>query len=161
MRVPTRLHISWVDDHTLRVETDAGEQTRVFHFDATTSPSGPPSLQGYSAASWEGLRPRGFVVPVAAGAPGGHAPAPAEEGYMKIITTHLRPGYLRKNGVPYSDKSTVEEYFDSFEERGIAWLIVTTIVTDPEYLAQPFITSSQFKKEPDASKWHPAPCEAK
>ena len=159
MRVPTRLHISWVDDHTLRVETDAGEQTRVFHFDAAASPSGTPNWQGYSAASWEGLRPRGFVVPVAAGTPGFHAPA--EEGYMKVMTTHLRPGYVRKNGVPYSDKATVEEYFDSFEERGTTWLIVTTILTDPEYLAQPFITSSQFKKEPDSSKWHPTPCEAK
>jgi hypothetical protein len=162
MRVPTRLHISWVDDHTLRVETDAGTQTRIFHFGASGSePSGAPTWQGYSAADWEGMRPRGFVVPVAAGAPGAPAARPKEEGYLKVVTTHLRSGYLRKNGVPYSDKTKVEEYLDSFEERGITWLVVTTIVTDPEYLAQPFITSSQFKKLPDASGWNPTPCEAK
>ncbi len=67
MRVPERLHISWVNDNTLRVETDAGEQTRIFHFDETKPPSGPPTWQGYSVADWEGMRPRGFVVPVVDG----------------------------------------------------------------------------------------------
>jgi hypothetical protein len=162
MRVPERLHITWVNDETLRVETDAGEQTRIFHFDETKQASGPPTWQGYSVADWEGMRPRGFVVPVAAGAPGAHpAAAPKEEGYMKVITTRVRPGYVRKNGVPYSANTTVEEYFDSFEERDVTWLIVTTIVHDPEYLAQPYITSSQFKKQPDAAGWNPTSCEAK
>lgn len=159
MRVPERLHISWVNDDTLRVETDAGEQTRTFHFDETKPPSGPPTWQGYSVADWEGMQPRGRVVPVAQGTPG--AAKPKEEGYMKVITTHVRPGYVRKNGVPYSANATVEEYFDSFEERGVTWLIVTSIVHDPEYLAQPYITSSQFKKQPDAAGWNPTPCEAK
>ncbi len=161
MRVPERLHISWVNDDTLRVETDAGEQTRIFHFDESKPPSGPPTWQGYSVADWEGLRPRGFVLPVVEGARGAVPSKPKEEGYVKVITTHVRPGYVRKNGVPYSANATVEEYFDSFEERGITWLVVTTIVHDPEYLAQPYITSSQFKKQPDAAGWNPTPCEAR
>ena len=158
MRVPTRLHITWVDDNTMKVETDAGEQTRLFHFYSTPPAKAAPSLQGYSAASWEGLRPRGFVVPVAAGAPGSR---PAQEGYLKIDTTDLTPGYLRKNGVPYGAKATVEEYFDSFSENGTTWLIVTSVVTDPEYLDQSFITSSHFKKQADATGWNPTPCSAK
>jgi hypothetical protein len=158
MRVPTRLHITWENDNTLRVETDAGKQTRIFHFGAAAAPPGePPTLQGYSVATWEGLRPFGFAMPITAG-----AAAPPQEGYLKVMTSGLKPGYLRKNGVPYGASAMVEEYFDGFREpNGDTWLIVTTIVTDPHYLAQPFITSSQFKKESDASKWNPTPCEAK
>jgi len=160
MRIPTRLHVTWVDDNTLKVETDAGQQTRLFHFNGTASPlmNAAPSWQGYSVASYEGLRPRGFIVPVAAGSPGSR---PAQEGYMKVETTNLKPGYLRKNGVPYSAKASVEEYFDSFTEAGNTWLIVTSVVTDPEYLDQSFITSSQFKKQTDATGWNPTPCSAK
>jgi hypothetical protein len=159
MRVPTHLHITWENDNTLRVETDAGTQTRSFHFGATPPPGSPPTWQGYSVADWEGLRPRGFVLPVVAS--GGAPASPPREGYLKVVTTQLRPGYLRKNGVPYSASTTVEEYFDSFKEpNGDTWLVVTAIVTDPQYLGQPFITSSQFKKLADGSQWKPTPCEA-
>jgi len=159
MRVPTRLHISWDNDNTLRVETDAGQQTRLFHFGDAPPTGGTPTWQGYSVASWEGLRPRGFVLPVVAGAGGVR---PAEEGYMKIVTTQLRAGYVRKNGVPYGEKAVVEEYFDSFKEpNGDTWLVVTSTVTDPQYLAQSYLTSSQFKKQADATGWNPTPCAAK
>ncbi len=160
MRVPERLHITWENDTTLRVETDAGKQVRLLHFNATDVPKGEaPSLQGYSIAAWEGLRPRGFGLPTVAS---GGAPRSRDEGYLKIITRNLAPGYLRKNGVPYGSNATVEEYFDSFTEpNGDQWLVVTSIVTDPQYLAQSYLTSSQFKKLPDASGWNPTPCEAK
>jgi hypothetical protein len=176
MRVPTRLHIGWVDGNTLRIDTDAGEQTRIVHF--VSPPGGEPSpdwastalasrippttasLQGYSVADWEGLRPRGGFITVVRGV--GSAQAHEPEGYLRVLTTHLKPGYLRKNGVPYGPQTSVEEYFDGFKEpNGDQWLIVTTIVSDPEYLTQPFVTSSQFKKERDGSRWRPAPCEAR
>jgi hypothetical protein len=159
MRVPTRLHITWADDNTLKIETDAGEQTRLFHFNVTQPPTEAPSLQGYSAAEWDGLPGGGmFRLPTVLA---GGAAKPASEGYLKVTTTDLRAGYLRKNGVPYSANAKLVEYYDSFKEpNGDSWLVVTTIVTDPQYLSQPFITSSHFKKEPDASKWDPTPCEA-
>jgi hypothetical protein len=161
MRVPTRLHISWEDDNTLRVDTDAGTQTRSFHFNATPRPESAPQLQGYSVAEWDGLRGRGFLNLSGFGAAPG-APRPAPEGYLKVVTTQMRPGYLRKNGVPYSANAKVEEDFDSFKTpNGDIWLVVTTIVTDPQYLTEPFITSTHFKKLPDASGWNPTPCEAK
>ena len=47
------------------------------------------------------------------------------------------------------------------EPNGDEWFTVTTTVTDPEYLAVPFVTSSDFKKEPDGSKWDPQPCTAR
>jgi hypothetical protein len=163
MRVPTRLHITWQDDTTLRVETDAGTQTRLFHFYATPPQSGPVDWQGYSVASWEGLPAVGGFprIPTTLLGPGG-LPRGASEGYLKVVTTRLRPGYLRKNGAPYGANATVEEYFDSFKEpNGDTWLVVTSIVTDPQYLSQPFITSDQFKKLPGPTGWNPTPCEAK
>src|SRR5262244_2057478 len=39
MRLPGRLHITWQDDNTLKVEKDTGTQTRVFHFGAATQPA--------------------------------------------------------------------------------------------------------------------------
>lgn len=160
MRVPERLHISWDNNTTLRVETDAGKQVRLLRFNVTEPPKEAPSWQGFSVASWEGLRPRGFNGPVVA--TGGAPRARQPEGYLKVITTDLRPGYIRKNGVPYGSHTTVEEYFDGFTEpNGDTWLVVTTAVTDPQYLAQTYLTSSQFKKQADASGWNPTPCEAK
>jgi hypothetical protein len=151
MRVPGRVHISWTDDNTLKVETDAGTQTRTFHFDAKSSPNEAPSWQGYSIASWDGLRP----------APrGGGARPPG--GSLKVITTNMKPGYLRKNGVPYSGNAELTEYYDRTNEpNGDSWLIVTTIVHDPANLNQDFVTSTHFKMEKDASKWSPSACEAK
>ncbi|HVB87735.1 MAG TPA: hypothetical protein VNK23_13835 [Candidatus Dormibacteraeota bacterium] len=161
MRIPTRLHIAWADDHTLRIDTDAGTQTRLLHFDSAAPADFTPSWQGYSVASWEGLKQGGmFRLPTVAG--GGAQQTRAPEGYLKVVTTHLRPGYLRKNGVPYSANTVLEEYYDGFTEpNGDSYLVVTTIVTDPQYLSQPFITSSHFKKQTDASGWNPTPCEAR
>jgi hypothetical protein len=165
MRTPTRLHITWEDGSTLKVDTDAGQQTRLLHFGGSAPPEATPSWQGYSAASWEGMRGRGGFggvtagLPTTAGMPNGTA-APTQDGYLKVMTSQVRAGYLRKNGVPYGTGTTVEEYFDSFKEpNGDVWLVVTSIVTDPEYLDQPFMTSSQFKKT-DAAKWNPTPCQA-
>ena len=161
MRVPGRLHISWENDTTLRVETDAGTQTRIFHFDSSSPPKSAPQWQGYSVAEWDGLRLRDFFNLSGFGAAAGSG-GPAPEGYLKVVTTDLRPGYLRKNGVPYSANAKLKEYFDSFKApNGDQWLVVTTIVTDSKYLSEPFITSSHFRKLPDASGWNPSPCTAK
>jgi hypothetical protein len=150
MRIPGRLHISWENPTTLKIETDSGTQTRLLHFEGSAPASLAPQWQGYSVADWEGMRPR------ARGAPAGPS-----EGYLKVLTGHMRAGYLRTNGVPYSANAALEEYFDTFKERnGDVWLIVTTIVTDPQYLMQPFITSTHFKKLADSSGWDPTPCRA-
>jgi hypothetical protein len=150
MRVPGRLNIHWVDDNTLQVDTDAGTQTRVFRFNAPASAADAqaPSWQGYSVATWEGSGRRG-----GAASPGA--------GQLKVTTTRLRPGYLRKNGVPYSANATLTEYFDRFTEpNGDVWLLVTSIVTDPQYLTQPYATTVHFKKVPDRTGWDPTPCRA-
>ena len=85
----------------------------------------------------------------------------ARTGDLKVVTTNLRAGYVRKNGAPYSAKTIVTEYFDRHSEtNGDEWFTVTTIVEDAKYLQQSFITSTHFKKEADASKWYPTTCKA-
>jgi hypothetical protein len=154
MRVPGRVHITWVDDNTLKVEADAGTQTRTFRFNAKTPANEAASWQGYSEANWDGLRP----APRGRGAA---APAP-QGGSLKIVTTNMKPGYLRKNGVPYSGNAVLTEYYDrTTEPNGDSWLIVTTIVSDPANLYQDFVTSTHFRMEKDGSKWSPSACEAK
>jgi hypothetical protein len=193
MRMPTRLNITWENDRTLKIDTDAGVQTRRLLFERPASPPAP-SLQGLSIAEWE--RPGGGGARGGgggfggfggggggAGAPPGPPPAPAgapagdgrggagrggrggagqgpRTGSLKVVTTNLSGGWLRRNGVPYSDGATMTEYFDRFAvPGGDEWLVVTTVVSDPKYLAQEFVTSTHFKKEADgAKKWDPTPC---
>jgi len=149
MRVPGRIHITWQDDNTLKLETDAGMQTRLLQFGAPLAPpagAAQRTWQGQSAARWE--RP-------ARGNPG------VKAGSLTVTTTNMKAGYLRKNGVPYGENARVTEYFDLSPLPGSGQLIVvTTIVDDPQYLTQPFIVSSQFRKEADGSKWDPTPCSA-
>jgi hypothetical protein len=152
MRIPTRLHITWADDSILKIETDAGMQTRLLHFGAPKAPAGEAQWQGDSEASWvKQLQVRGFGFKF-----GG--PAPGKGGALKVVTTHMRPGYLRKNGIPYSGNAVMTEYFDTFNLEGDGYLIRTGVVDDPQYLTDRFITSEQYEREPDASKWHPSPC---
>jgi hypothetical protein len=141
MRIPGRVHIVWQDDNTLRVDTDAGTQTRVFRFSSAAAPAGPATWQGTSTARWER--------------------AGRSTGSLTVVTTNVRAGYLRRNGVPYSENATVTEYFDvAPHPAGGQVLIVTTVVEDPRYLQRPYIVSSHFKKEGDGSKWEPSPCTA-
>jgi hypothetical protein len=202
MRLPGRLHITWHDENTLKIETDAGTQTRLLHFtpagESTTDvalglraaaalpPAGDQGWQGYSVATWDILNPPGRGNPLGGGAGGagadggaaagggadgargggrgraGNAPPARRYGSLKVITTKMKPGYLRKNGVPYSENATVTEHVDRHQEsNGDQWLTVTTLVEDPKYLNQPFTTSSHFKKEPDGSKWRATPCAAR
>jgi hypothetical protein len=153
MRMPTRLRISWANPQTLRLDTDAGQQTRLFHFDGVKTAA--PSLQGDSTASWQKQgQTRGFAPPY-------DGPAPGKGGALKVVTTHMLPGYLRKNGVPYSGDAVLTEFFDKVDVDGTPFLILTTVVDDPKYLTELFITSEQFKWEPDGSKWDPTPCKSK
>jgi hypothetical protein len=144
-RVPGRFHITWQDDNTLKLETDAGTQTRLFHFNGKAPESGDQGWQGYSVATWDRQGGRG-----------------GRGGSLKVVTTHMRPGYLRKNGVPYSANAVVTEYFDAIKEPdGEQYLIVKTLVDDPQNLAGQFITSTHFRMEPDGAKWRPSPCAAR
>jgi hypothetical protein len=162
MRMPLRLHITWETDNVLKIDTDQGQQTRRLLFDKSTAPPAAPSLQGFSIAEWErpgrgGGGPAGAAGPPAAGRAGGQTPN--RGGSLKVVTTRLTSAWLRRNGVPYSESTTVTEFYDRFPgPANDNWLVVTTVVADPKYLTQEFVTSSHFRMEPDGKKWDPAPC---
>ena len=154
MRVPGRLRITWDNDTTLKIETEAGTQTRLLQFRATEPPAGEPTWQGHTVATWQ--LPQ--ILP-SVGGRGGRGPVGTT---LKTVTTRLRAGYLRKNGVPYSADAVVTEYYNVISEpNGDTWLIVTNTVDDPQFLTQPFVTSSHFKKLADGSVWKPVACTAR
>jgi hypothetical protein len=148
MRLPGRLHITWENDNVLRVDTDAGTQTRRFIFGTAPPPAGEPGWQGTSSARW--LAPAGRA---------GRGPMPT--GQLMVTTTRMRPGYLRKNGIPYSANAVLTEYFVRLVDEGQEYLAVTTMVDDPQYLLQPYIKTYQFKKQRDGSGWNPTACAAR
>jgi hypothetical protein len=166
LRIPGRLHITWQDDRTLKIESDQGTQTRLLHFGPSASSGqagkppaqAKPGWQGYSVAQWE--QPvRGTGTPL----PGLGATRQGTGGRsLEAVTTQLKPGYVRKNGAPYSGNAVLSEYFDLSRERnGDTWFVVTTIVDDPQYMQEPFVTSTNFKKQADATGWNPTPCSAR
>jgi hypothetical protein len=146
MRLPTRLHITWQDANTLRIDTDAGTQTRLFRFGGAPAGAAEPSWQGQSVAQW-------VYAPTRRG---GGAP---RTGSLKVVTTNLRPGYVRKNGVPYSKDAVLTEYFDvNTLPNGEVWFTVTSRLEDPIYFSRPYISTSDFKKLPDATGFAPTGC---
>lgn len=195
IRQPGRIQVAWQDDQTLKVDFDAGTQTRMLSFDKSKRPGAEKTWQGYSTAEWEGPVGRGagpggrggdgrtdarLLTGEAAaragggtgfaGVPGGGGAglrggpgvrtAPLDSGIIKVTTSNFREGYLRKNGVPYSENAQITEYFQWLppHPNGDVWLVVTTAIEDSKYLTQPFYTSTHFKKEANASKWSPSPC---
>ncbi len=154
MRLPGRLRISWVDDQTLKMEVEAGNQTRMFHFDLP-GPKGPglpeprpgapePGWQGYSSAQWQ------YTV------------NPPRSGELKVVTSRLRAGYLRKNGVPYSANTSMTEYYHRMTApNGDVWLTVVAEIVDPENLREPFVQSTHFKRLAPNATFRPEACEAR
>jgi len=143
MRVPGRFHITWADDRTLKIDTDAGTQTRLLRFASTgpapvpvsaASPVGPPSRPGTSVAQWE-------------------------RKSLRVDTSNLLPGYLQYNGVPFSGNLKMVEYFDVIREPGgEIWLIDDAVLTDPMYLLRSHKRSTHLRKQADAGGWDAQPC---
>jgi hypothetical protein len=137
MRVPGRFHITWADDRTLKIDTDAGQQTRLLKFAASgaaAAPAAPPSRQGTSTAQWE-------------------------RKALRVDTTNLLPGYLQTNGVPFSANVKMYEYFDVINEPGgEIWLIDDSVITDLTYHVRSIKRSTHLRKQADASGWEPSPC---
>lgn len=137
MRLPGRFHITWEDDNTLRIDTDHGMQTRLLHFDDAAPDA--PSRQGHSLAEWR------------------HAPGGG--GSLKVVTRNLAPGYIRKNGAPYSGETVLTEYYDLHHmPNGDRWLNITAHVVDPVYFSMPLINTTDLKGLPDGRGWNPEPC---
>ena len=163
MSVPGRAHITWEDDNTLKVETDAGMQTRLLRFGSQKPADLTPSWQGVSVAQWQTPRPN---VPIllrpTPRTSGEEPPSGPKGGSLRVVTTNLRPGYVRKNGVPYSGNAVLTEYWDLYKRpNGEEWLTITTQLEDPLYLREARIIALPFKKEANGAKWDPTPCSSR
>jgi hypothetical protein len=143
MRLPGRIRISWQGDITMKMELEAGNQTRMFHF-GSPPPAGEATWQGHSVAEWQYTR------------------VPPRTGELKVVTNRLRSGYLRRNGVPYSANTTMTEYYHRMTApNGDVWITVVTEVKDPENLTDPFVQSTHFKKLPANATFKPEPCQTR
>jgi hypothetical protein len=155
MRLPSRVEITWANDNALKLDIDTGMQTREFHFNQS-EPQRARSWQGWSSASWQlsGTTEQFYPGPTSLG-------NIKRAGSLKVDTTNLRAGYLRKNGVPFSENAFMTEYYSLVvEDDGNQYLVIQTFVADPRYLTGHFVRTLQFKREPDGSKRNPVPCSA-
>ena len=158
LRVPGRLNITWADDNTLKLDMDAGKQTRLLHFGATQAPSSERSAQGYSVVTWETGRGGGFGGGRGGGggARGGGAPAGPTWANLKVVTTNMSGGYLLSSRSTYSENAVLTENFTAHQDFGTDYFTVSTIIEDGPTTR---ITSSTFKKEPNGSKFSPTGCD--
>ena len=153
MRVPGRLNITWADDNTLKVDMDAGTQTRLFRFGQVPAPT-QRTLQGHSVATWDtGARAGGF----GGRGGGGAAPAAPRWGQLRVVTTNTTGGYLLSSRNTYSENAVITEYFMPHSDFGVEYLTVMTSIEDGG--GNPRLVSSTFKKEPNGSKFSPTGCE--
>jgi cyclase len=59
---------------------------------------------------------------------------------LVVETSHMKPGWLRRNGTPTSERARMIEYYTRFDD----YLMVTTIVDDPVYFSEPFIRTTEY-----------------
>lgn len=157
MRLPARLNITWADDNTLKIDIDAGTQTRLLRFNAPPLAAGTPkTLQGYSVATWDAGGGGGGARGGGAGGGRGGGPAAPRWGSLNVTTTNMSGGYLLTSRNTYSENAVLTEYFARHGEFGNEYLTVTAHLVDG---GNTRIVSSTFKKEPDGSKFSPTGCE--
>jgi glyoxylase-like metal-dependent hydrolase (beta-lactamase superfamily II) len=80
------------------------------------------TYEGFSTGRWEGNR-------------------------LVVETTHLKAGFLRRNGIAHSDRARMLEYFVRHDD----YLSLVTAVDDPLYLDEPFVRSTDFRLDPRAN----------
>lgn len=99
----------------------AWDSDRVIWMDGRPHPPeyAPHSWQGFSTGVWEG-------------------------NTLTVTTTHLKTNYLRRNGVPRSDKAVVTEHWS----RHGTYLTVVTVINDPVYLTEPLVRSDNWNLDP-------------
>ena len=81
----------------------------------------PHSWSGFSTAEWEGQT-------------------------LKITTTHLKDGFLKRGGSQTSDMLTMTEYLTRHDDI----LTIVQVVDDPIYLDEPYVLSITYSYDPNA-----------
>jgi hypothetical protein len=78
-----------------------------------------------------------------------------EGNMLTVTTTHLKAGFIRRNGVPRSEKAVLREHWI----RHGNVLTLVEFITDPVYLTEPMVRSTNWEWQPD-QELAPYPCEA-
>jgi glyoxylase-like metal-dependent hydrolase (beta-lactamase superfamily II) len=78
---------------------------------------------------------------------GGFSTGRWERNSLVVTTTHIKTGWLQRNGSPTSDLATMKEHFVRHGEH----LLVVSIVNDPVYLSEPFIRTTNYVASPTAN----------
>jgi len=99
---------------------------------------GRPHPPAYAAHTWQGFSTGKW-----------------EGNILTATTTHLKAGWIRRNGVPRSERATLTEHWI----RNADYLTLISIVNDPVYLTEPFIRTTKFAAAPE-QKIDPFLCEA-
>jgi hypothetical protein len=108
------------------------EQTRTIWMDGRPHPSlyAPHTFMGFSTGKWEGPQ-------------------------LAVTTTHLKQGWVRRNGVPESDQTTMIEHFLRHDK----YLTHVAVIWDPVYLAEPMIRTTDFRLAVEDNASWLWPCE--
>src|SRR6476646_10233180 len=69
-----------------------------------------------------------------------------ENGMLHVTTTHFKPMFIQRNGVPVSPYAVMHEYFIRHGDR----MTLITQIDDPVYLEEPFVRTSTFRWNPGA-----------
>jgi len=123
----------WRGPSALRISKEIDPVTRqitAFHaewlrsVDRTVYLDGRPHPPDYAPHTWSGF-----------------STAMWEGDMLTVTVTHLKEGYIRRNGVPRSDMATLTEHWI----RHGNWLTIVEIVKDPVYLTEPFIRTTDYE----------------
>ena len=118
MRSPGVFRFAYEDETTLTIGIGMMNETRTIYLDDRPREEGPHTWFGHSLGEWQGER-------------------------LTVITTHIRPRYLRRNGVTSTEDMVMTEHF----LRTGDYLHLITIIEDPEYLTEPFVRSISYVKQ--------------
>jgi hypothetical protein len=126
MRAPSNLKISTIEDPTTAqiiafVIDGTYDGPRTIWMDGRPHPSqfAAHTWSGFSTGEWEG-------------------------DTLRIETTHLKAGYLRRNGIAFSDQATLTEFLDLHDK----YLTLTSIAEDRVYLTEPLVRSESWVWNP-------------
>ena len=131
---PTPMHIYEEGDNRIMIRMTYNEVLRTIWMDGRAHPSKHAlhTWNGFSTGEWIGET-------------------------LRVTTTHTKEGFLRRNGVPNSDKAIVTEYLSLIE----GFLVDVVVVTDPVYLTQPLIRTQEYSRLRDDVEVEPYTCESK
>jgi hypothetical protein len=104
-----------------RTRMFAWDNERTIYMDGRPPPpaNAPYTWQGFSTGKWQG-------------------------NTLVITTTHLKPNYLRRNGIPRSDRATLTEHWIRHGD----YLTIVSVVVDPAFLSEPLVRSQNWYLNP-------------